>query len=297
MTTRVAPPNTTVPFTGGAAASAASCFCRRAAACFKPATRITRRPPAEGTVNGSETSVSPSTVTSARPSTPDDQVGKLGASLLVGRIGAARAASGHADGLPGDVVADRLAHHANGDRARRQLGRGNRLAVDQRWVRHVDLCARDAWRAQDKAQSPRPKAQGPTTEDRRPQTEDLSFRRLQVRPATLAEERVGFVRRAARAAEPGRRDRVFGRRPDVVGVRRGPARVWRGPFRASAAPTRASRPPSPCDWRALSRSCRDTLRRRRADGSGPRRGREAAPPSRRSPSRTPCPSRDRTPAP
>jgi hypothetical protein len=67
---RVLFPKTTVPLIGGdAAAAASSCFFRSAALAM-PATRMTRRPPAVGTLNGCERSVSPSTVASAIASPP-----------------------------------------------------------------------------------------------------------------------------------------------------------------------------------------------------------------------------------
>ena len=68
-------PITTTPGTAGAAAAAVASCALRAAASFSPATRMTRRPPDEGTMKVSDTSASPLTVASARTSAPAGRFG------------------------------------------------------------------------------------------------------------------------------------------------------------------------------------------------------------------------------
>ena len=154
---------------------------------------MTRRPPDAGTVNGSDTSCSPSTVASARTSAPAGRSGNSARPCVVGRARFAacpltvRRTSWPATLLP---IASRTTRTVTVP-----LGSSG-AGMARPWISDGSgmlICA--------EARSPRPKAQGPSPKAQSPKPEAQAAshrRRLQLRAAVLAEPRVGVVGRAAR---------------------------------------------------------------------------------------------------
>ncbi len=252
-------------------------------------------PPVAGTANSCDSSRSPSTVVDALTACPDASRGTR-RGPLVGPGGHRRRAAGQLDRLIGNDVGHRAADDAHGDGAGR---RDRRPAAERPTSASGRASARRRASARARAHGRAPgqhDCDNATAANRRcPQRHRPS--RV---PQRLQNAASMIVRGAAGGADTAR--------VGSFGDRSASGRSRTGSASAPPAAPRLERRAAPVEPRASHSSpAARSARARSAHGSRRRLRRAcfisiiaraaAGPPSRRSPSATPCPSRDRTRAP